>query len=175
MSMNSEQNDFQDLRRLLVLKRHEQPPPGYFNNFSTQVIVRIRAGEEGRDGSLVERLDAGSARIHKLWGMISGKPILVGAFGAAAVSLVIGVTVFSDNADIQQTGAATVAVSQPDTEQPIFASISRQPVAEQPVVGDSTSGFMPVRATTSIFQEFRDAQTGLPDRVSKGFMVPAGN
>jgi len=45
MSMSSEPENFEALRRLLVIKRHEQPPPGYFNDFSRQVISRIRADE----------------------------------------------------------------------------------------------------------------------------------
>ena len=43
MNMNAE--DFDALRRLLKLKRHELPPPRYFNDFSRQVIERIRTGE----------------------------------------------------------------------------------------------------------------------------------
>ena len=51
--MNENQPNFESLRRLLALKRHETPPPGYFNNFSRQVIARIRAGETGAEAGMV--------------------------------------------------------------------------------------------------------------------------
>ena len=47
--MSENENDFEALRRLLALKRHEIPPPGYFEDFSSGVISRIRAGEAAQE------------------------------------------------------------------------------------------------------------------------------
>jgi hypothetical protein len=41
MSMNEE--NFDSLRRLLALKRHEQPPPGYFNELARKISARLTA------------------------------------------------------------------------------------------------------------------------------------
>ena len=43
--MDSPSDNSDLLTRLLRLKRHEQPHPRYFNDFSSQVISRIERGE----------------------------------------------------------------------------------------------------------------------------------
>jgi hypothetical protein len=85
-SMSQDNEAFGPLRRLLVLKRYEQPPPGYFNNFSSQVIARIEAGEGAREGAL-QQLLWGATWLQRLWNRLETKPILASSFGAAACAM----------------------------------------------------------------------------------------
>ena len=77
-NMNENENNFETLRRLLKLKRHEIPPPGYFNNFSGQVIARIRAGEAGGARIFAERLDAEAPWLASLLRIFETKPGIIG-------------------------------------------------------------------------------------------------
>jgi hypothetical protein len=72
--MSSE--NFDSIRVLLRLKRYEQPPPRYFNEFSCIVIARIEAGERGH-ASFWERFG------------FDLRPVLAGALGATACGLVL--------------------------------------------------------------------------------------
>ena len=79
--MNRDEN-FDSLRRLLALKRHEVPPPGYFNNFSRQVIARIRADEARTSTSLAEHLLARAPWLLKWLQGGEAAPMFVGSFAA---------------------------------------------------------------------------------------------
>lgn len=98
--MSPESQDFSALRQLLSLKRYEQPPPGYFHRFSTEVMARIRAGETGENAAS-GRFFWEAAWLQRWWSAIEAKPVLAGAFGVAVCSLLIWGVVSSEKADIQ--------------------------------------------------------------------------
>src|SRR6266576_2160020 len=115
MSMKPEQENFDRLCRLLKLKRYEQPPPRYFNDFSGRVIARVRAGEAGgREAAL----DGGSW-LARLWSLIEAKPMLPGAVGVAICALLVFGAVYTDTA--------------PSAAGPVFTDMQPTPPAHDPV------------------------------------------
>jgi hypothetical protein len=76
--MNTDPNEFESLRRLLALKRHEVPPPGYFRDFSARVIARIEANSVTAALPWWERLD------------LFLRPAAVYAFGVVTCTLLAG-------------------------------------------------------------------------------------
>jgi hypothetical protein len=97
--MNPEQDNFQNVRRLLSLKRYEQPPPGYFEGFSAQVIARVRSGQHLREPSFIEWLVGGAPWMERLRGLFETKPMLAGGFGLAACALLVAGIVHSESAE----------------------------------------------------------------------------
>ena len=88
----SENNNFETLKRALKLKRHEIPPPGYFNNFSSDVLDRIRAGESGGRETFAERLQTQAPWPIDFIRLFETKPGLIGAFAiSACLVLVFGI------------------------------------------------------------------------------------
>ena len=57
-----QKEDFEQLRKLLALKRHEVPPPGYFESLPRKVMTRVEMTELGVYSTwwewLVARFDA---------------------------------------------------------------------------------------------------------------------
>jgi len=137
MSMSPEQENFEPLRRVLVLKQYEQPPPRYFNEFSGRVITRLRAGERGQwqDSSLW---------LQSLWAFLDTRPALAASFGAAAVAVVISGVVFSDR--LGSEPAALLPESQFSALNP--ANIS-PPLAAQPTFFQANTNEL----TDSLFKE----------------------
>jgi len=93
--MNPAPEEFDRLRKLLALKRHEQPPPGHFNHFSDKIIARIEA-----EGLCARNL--WWQRLFKEW---DAKPVLACAYGLVIMGLLaIGVGV-SQSLDTEEAAA----------------------------------------------------------------------
>ncbi len=73
------EDNFEPLQKLLALKRHETPPPGYFNDFSAKICARIEAAETAQPASWW----------HRLQGAFDAKPILACAYGLAVGGLTL--------------------------------------------------------------------------------------
>lgn len=86
--MNPEPENFESLRRLLKLKRYEQPPPRYFRDFSSQVIARL-SNEQTADSPV-------SSWLERLSGIFQARPALSGLLGASVCVLLLGSAVYSD-------------------------------------------------------------------------------
>jgi hypothetical protein len=91
-------DDFEQLRRVLALKRHEQPPPGYFHGFSRQVIVRIQAGELGDQSEASFWTISGGSLLQRIWETLDARPVLAGAFGVAVCGFFVVGALLSDSA-----------------------------------------------------------------------------
>ena len=87
MRRDLDKDQFRPLRRLLALKRHEQPPPGFYHDFSSQVIARLRAGDVGEPENFLQRLLSEAPWLERWWGAFANRPTLAGAFGAGACAL----------------------------------------------------------------------------------------
>jgi hypothetical protein len=143
-NMNENENNFESLRRLLVQKRHETPPPGYFNSFSGQIIARIRAGEAraARTGRSSE-----TSWFVRLLQAFELKPAFAGAFASALSLLLVFGIIYAERPvngpqPILQTAGQSIgsfaamspaAISQPalsgDYSTSNSAATSLQPVA----------------------------------------------
>ena len=92
--MNSSPEDFQDLRNLLALKRHEQPPPGYFRSLPDKIAMRLEREDLSEYSTwwewLVKKLDA--------------RPVLAGAYAFAISGLML--LGFKVSQDVQTETAA---------------------------------------------------------------------
>jgi hypothetical protein len=104
--METSPENFESLRKLLKLKRYEQPPPRFFNEFSGHVIARIRS-EGMRPPRWWERFG------------IDLRPVV--AVGAGAVACVtmfftMAATPEGEAAANPYAASATIATAQPATD-----------------------------------------------------------
>ena len=121
--MNPDSENFDALRRLMALKRHEQPPPGYFDRFSRDVMARIRAGEGKESLPVMERWFGQAPWLQRVWGVFEAKPVFAGAFGAAVCALLISGIAYSES---MEAASPVVGPTMSDVSAP-FATV--MPVA----------------------------------------------
>jgi len=92
--MSTGTEDFEELRKLLKVKRYEQPPPGYFNGFSVRVMTRLERDSRSTPG-LLDRLARTFPWLKTVLRLLEQNPIGAGIFGVGVCGLVISGAAFS--------------------------------------------------------------------------------
>jgi hypothetical protein len=155
--MSPDSENFEQLRRLMAIKRHEQPPPGYFDGFSAEVISGIRNGRTGaKDLSEIFEPAPWVVRFLRL---LESKPVFAGAFGFSICALLISGIVYSEQMQVQPAPIAAF------TAAPAPAGIS---LVSATSADGLSSGRMPdslasctnatTRETGNLFEHIRDVK-----------------
>jgi len=98
VKMNRAPEEFDQLRKLLVLKRHETPPPAFFNHFSDKIIARIEA----------EALVARISWWQRLFPDLDAKPVLACAYGLVITGLLVVGLGISESLEPEESAAVNL-------------------------------------------------------------------
>jgi hypothetical protein len=148
----NENEYFESLRRLLALKRHEIPPPGYFNHFSNQVITRIQAGETEKTTNLFSWLS-------KFLESLQAKPAFAGGFAMTLCSLlVIGIIYAGQTESAPQPLLLQSVASTATTVAPTAPQMSmEQPDVRTMLASSSTNPVFALPPVASLFDQVQPA------------------
>jgi hypothetical protein len=175
--MSEHGQDFEGLKRLLKLKRHEIPPPGYFNDFSAEVVSRIRAGESRFGRTLADRLENQAPWLLSFLRVFEVKPGVIGAFATClCLLLVLGVVVAEHSDSTSQAMLTTASSSQP--EQTLASSPAQ--VAAEPASAFAAASDGGIVASTNPVTSLQPVATlfGQPNSTSifqPASFTPSGN
>ena len=142
--MHSDRENFESLRRLLALKKYEQPPPGYFDRFSQQIIARIRIEGVTRETGFLQWFSSPLAWLQSAWDALENRPALAGVFGFAVCGVLAGGLYFSP--------ATPLITSIVTVDNPLG-------VASMPVSYQATNGISR-NHSSSIFDSVREGNFG---------------
>jgi len=135
--MSHSPDEFDGLQKVLLLKRHEQPPPGYFVHFADKVVARIEAEGLVRRGRWWQRL----------WITLQSGPVVACGYGGVVAGLlVIGVGI-SQSVEPGSAGPAAVMANPWDVQMRSLSESTPANVAYARQVMEPTiphSSFTPV-------------------------------
>jgi hypothetical protein len=131
---NHSEPEFTQLRRLLVLKRHEQPPPGYFDFLAGQIQVTLRSSQAPQSPPPMGVLQRLLQRLETL----QARPAFAVGVGGAFLGLLVGAVVLLESAE---------PATQPEGQW--LTEISSQPVSTEGIMAASALDATPLLASNS--------------------------
>ena len=136
----------------MAIKRHEIPPPGYFDGFSRNVMARIKVGDYG------EEMGEENSWVRRFLGMFNVKPVFAGAFGTAVCAFLVSGILSSESTPVMAGAHHTVD-----------PGLGAAPI---PTVAGTESSNSNTVAGTSLFDQF-SLQPARP--VAERFYLPNNN
>ena len=165
--MNKDGNNFDPLLQLLKLKRQETPPPGYFNNFSSQIIAQIRSDANAEARTAAEPV-SGASWFSNFLQLFEFKPAFAGAFASALCLVLVFGVIYADRPD----SGTQVLLQSSDPAQTAYASLTP---AMMPATDFAAGGMMASNSPATSLQPMAsvfDSGNALVQPVS---FSPAGN
>jgi hypothetical protein len=147
--MSNEPEEFEQLRKLLRLKRYEQPPPRFFNEFSGRVIAGI---ETEAAQNPAERLLARASWLAGFFRTLERNALVAGSFVTSVCALLIGGIVYSEYMD--QTADAS------------------SPVQPMPSRMAEAAGYLPVESSSLEPVPVFSPSNSLPDSLFRRVSLP---
>ena len=151
MTNNPKSDDFERLLKLLALKRHERPPPGFFEHFSSEVIARLSAGEAQRRRWWMDIFDE-AIWVKRLWAAFEVRPVLAGLYGVVLCALILSAIIYSQRPERNSN------LNNPPTGQALFSGMPKQGIPQQPTGNASFASTNPIvepQIPGSVFEMFR--------------------
>jgi hypothetical protein len=146
--MSETNNNFTELKRLLKLKQHEVPPPGYFNHFSGEVISRIRAGEPGESQTFAEQMRAQAPWLAVFLRIFETKPGMIGAFATSLCLVLLVGVVLAERPDSVPTDVLANSAPAPEAAAPLMAAVAP---ADPSGIAISPSPVVSLQPTPALF------------------------
>lgn len=169
--MSADLENFNSLRKLLNVKRHEQPPPGYFEQFNSEVMSRLRAGEH-QQPDLMRDLDEDAPWVQRLLALFNARPAVAGALGVMACGVMLVGIYYSQQGGQTMAGGTTTVVHSLTVPLPSGTLALSEPAARpsvslntNPVFSTTPAGL----ATPSLFD-----QIGVPGGAASVSFSPVG-
>lgn len=137
--MNDNEKEFEVLRRLLALKRHETPPPGYFDRFPGAIMARLRASQSGMSDTVAERMADRLPWLLRLVRALEAKPAFATTFASALCVLLLTGIVFAERPE----GMVQPLIQSAQNSSPLnIASAAKTGLSAEPA-GMQVNDFLP--------------------------------
>jgi len=161
--MNESNKNFEELKRLLKLKQHEVPPPGYFNHFSGEVIARVRAGEADEAEGLMDELRQAPWLVSFLR-VFQAKPGVIGGVATSLCLMLLIGAVLADRPDSVPRDLLTSSERAPGPGPALAAAV---PTADTSGIAVSTNPVISLQPVATLFGQvhnplFQSASLAMP-------------